>query len=65
MALDSRGRARAGMRIDVGFVDSTGEPTLFICHFENQMNGVFRHTSEVFLKTVELIAELDPLAFLF
>lgn len=50
MALDSRGRARAGMGIDVGVVDSTGEPTLFIGHFENQMNGVFRHTSEGFFE---------------
>ncbi|MCY4159831.1 MAG: CRTAC1 family protein [Bacteroidetes bacterium] len=44
MALDSRGRARAGMGIDAGVVDSTGEPTLFIGHFEDQMNGVYRHS---------------------
>lgn len=44
MALDPRGRARAGMGIDAGVVDSTGEPTLFIGHFEREMNGIYRHT---------------------
>ena len=44
MALDLRGRARAGMGIDAGIVDSTGEPTIFIGHFQDQMNGVYRYT---------------------
>jgi len=43
-ALDSRGRARAGMGIDAGMMDSTGATTIFIGHFENQMNGVYRYT---------------------
>lgn len=48
-ALDVRGRARAGMGIDAGVVDPTGETTIFIGHFENQMNGVYRYApSRVF-----------------
>lgn len=43
-ALDTRGRARAGMGMDAGVVDPTGESTIFIGHFENQMNGVYRTT---------------------
>jgi len=50
MALDSRGRARAGMGVDAGVVDSTGEPTIFIGHFEDQMNGVYRYTSSGFFE---------------
>ena len=43
-ALDTRGRARAGMGLDAGIVDATAETTVFIGHFENQMNGVYRYT---------------------
>ena len=50
MALDSRGQARAGMGVDAGVADSTGEPTLFIGHFEGQMNGVYRYTSSGFFE---------------
>jgi len=43
IAFDERGRARAGMGITAGVVDSTGEETLFIGNFSNQMTGVYRH----------------------
>ena len=44
-ALDIRGRARAGMGLDAGVMDTTGATTIFIGHFEDQMNGVYRYTS--------------------
>ena len=44
-ALDIRGQARAGMGIDAGVVDSTGEATIVIGHFESQMNGVYRYSA--------------------
>lgn len=42
LALDEGGKARAGMGIDVGFVDKTGEETIFIGNFSNEMIGVYR-----------------------
>ncbi len=50
IAFDSRGRARAGMGIDAGVVDSTGNPTIFIGHFEDQMNGVYRYSFSGFFE---------------
>ncbi len=41
-ALDESGKARAGMGIDVGVVDDTGEETIFVGNFSNEMIGVYR-----------------------
>jgi hypothetical protein len=43
MAYDENGKARAGMGIDIGVVDETGEPTLFVGNFSKEMIGVYRH----------------------
>lgn len=43
LAYDDRGRARAGMGIDVGPVDSTLLPTMFVGNFSNEMIGVYRY----------------------
>ncbi len=48
IAFDERGRARAGMGIDAGVVDSTNETTVFIGHFSSEMVGVYRHKSNGF-----------------
>lgn len=45
IAFDENGRARAGMGIDIGVVDQTGEETVFIGHFSGEMVGVYRHVS--------------------
>ncbi|MCY4158963.1 MAG: CRTAC1 family protein [Bacteroidetes bacterium] len=44
IAFDERGRARAGMGVDVGVVDQTGEETIFIGHFSGEMVGVYQHS---------------------
>ena len=44
MAYDENGKARAGMGIDVGIVDSSGEPTLFVGNFSKEMISTYRHT---------------------
>lgn len=62
MALDLRGRARAGMGIDAGIVDSTGEPTIFIGHFQDQMNGVYRYTSSGFFEERGPKSGIGPLS---
>ncbi len=43
IAFDEQGRARAGMGLDAGVVDETGEETLFVGNFSNEMIGVYRH----------------------
>ena len=43
MAYDENGKARAGMGIDVGIVDATGEPTLFVGNFSKEMISTYRH----------------------
>ncbi len=43
IAYDENGGARAGMGIDVGIVDHTGEETVFVGNFSREMIGVFRH----------------------
>lgn len=62
MALDMRGRARAGMGIDVGVVDSTEEPTIFIGHFQDQMNGVYRYTPSGFFEERGPKSGIGPLS---
>ncbi|MEJ2050469.1 MAG: CRTAC1 family protein [Calditrichota bacterium] len=44
IAFDEVGKARAGMGVDAGVVDSTGEISIFVGNFSNEMIGVFRHT---------------------
>ena len=44
IAFNRHGRARAGMGIDTGVVDSTNEETVFIGNFSREMIGVFRHS---------------------
>ncbi len=43
MAYDENGKARAGMGIDIGIVDDSGEPTLFVGNFSKEMISAFRH----------------------
>lgn len=43
MAYDENGKARAGMGIDVGVVDETGQATLFVGNFSKEMISVFRY----------------------
>ncbi|MEM1096520.1 MAG: CRTAC1 family protein, partial [Bacteroidota bacterium] len=45
MAYDERGRTRAGMGMEIGITDTTGQPTLFVANFSNEMVGVYRQTA--------------------
>ena len=44
VAFSEHGEARAGMGIDIGVTDDTGEPTIFVGNFSEEMIGVYRHT---------------------
>ena len=43
VALDRRGSPRAGMGVDVGVVDSTGEISIFVGNFSQESVSVWRH----------------------
>lgn len=43
IAYDENGKARAGMGIDTGIVDSTGNVSVFVGNFSKEMIGVYRH----------------------
>ncbi|NQV71955.1 CRTAC1 family protein [bacterium] len=43
LAFDERGRARAGMGIDVGFADQTEMPMVVVGNFSDEMMGVYRY----------------------
>ncbi len=43
IAFNEEGKARAGMGTDAGVVDETGQETVFIGNFSNEMIGVYRH----------------------
>ena len=45
VAYDQHGQARAGMGVDAGVVDSTGETTIFVGNFTQETVSVFRHAS--------------------
>ena len=40
---DERGRARAGMGVDAGYIDQTGGVSIFVGNFSDQMIGVYRY----------------------
>jgi hypothetical protein len=44
IAFDENGRARAGMGVDTGVVDTTGEVSIFVGNFTDEMIGVYRYT---------------------
>ena len=43
IAFDKNGKARAGMGVDAGVMDSTGQPTIFISNFAREMVGAYRY----------------------
>lgn len=46
IAYDKHGKARAGMGVDVGVVDSTGQVSIFVGNFSDETAGVYRHTGQ-------------------
>ena len=46
IAYDENGRARAGMGIDAGVVDDSGNETVFVGNFSKEMIGVYRYNGD-------------------
>ncbi len=44
VAFDRHGKPRAGMGIDTGVIDSTGQTSIIVGNFSDEMAGVYRHT---------------------
>ncbi|GIV60896.1 MAG: RNA-binding protein [Rhodothermaceae bacterium] len=47
-AYDEHGRARAGMGLDAGVIDTTGQVTVFVANFAGEMIGAYRHEGDGF-----------------
>lgn len=45
IAYGEHGEARAGMGVDIGIVDTTGMPSVFVGNFSSEMIGVYRRTA--------------------
>ena len=43
LAFDRNGKARAGMGVDVGVIDSTNRPTVFVANFSREMVGAYQY----------------------
>ncbi len=48
VALDQNGTPRAGMGVDSGVIDSTGEVTILVGNFSDEMVSVWRHEGDGF-----------------
>jgi hypothetical protein len=46
IAYDENGRTRAGMGVDAGVVDNTGEQTVFVGNFSKEMIAAYRHMGD-------------------
>ena len=46
LAFDEHGQARGGMGIDIGVIDSTGQPSVIIGHFSKEMIGLYRQVGD-------------------
>ncbi|NKN80744.1 CRTAC1 family protein, partial [Weissella cibaria] len=67
-AYDEHGRARAGMGLDAGVIDTTGQVTVFVANFAGEMIGAYRHEGDGFFvdraRTVRIgTASLNLLTF--
>ena len=58
MAYGPSGKARAGMGVDAGIVDRTGEVTIFVGNFQNEMFSVYRYFPEGFFADYSEISRL-------
>ncbi len=64
IAFNDEGKARAGMGIDVGVVDTTGRPTVFIGNFSQERMGVFRFAGNGLFDTRDVASGLGNATFM-
>ena len=64
MAYGENGEARAGMGIDAGVVDSSGNTTIFIGNFSNEMVGVYSYSGKGWFNDRSAISKIGRPSFL-
>ncbi len=65
MAFDETGKARAGMGIDAGIVDGSGEVSIFIGNFQNEMIGVYRYMGNGFFMDRAALSKIGRVSLQF
>lgn len=64
MAYGENGEARAGMGIDAGVVDSSGNTTIFIGNFSNEMVGVYNYSGKGWFNDRSALSKIGRASFL-
>jgi len=64
MAYGENGEARAGMGIDAGVVDSSGNTTIFIGNFSNEMVGVYSYSGKGWFNDRSALSKIGRPSFL-
>ena len=64
MAYGENGEARAGMGIDAGVVDSSGNTTIFIGNFSNEMVGVYSYSGKGWFNDRSALSKIGRSSFL-
>lgn len=63
MAFDETGKARAGMGIDAGVVDGSGEVSIFVGNFQNEMIGVYRYVGNGYFMDRAALSKIGRVSF--
>ena len=64
MAYGENGEARAGMGIDAGVVDSSGNTTIFIGNFSNEMVGVYNYSGKGWFNDRSALSKIGRASYL-
>ncbi len=64
IAFDEIGNARAGMGIDVGVVDNSGQESIFIGNFSSETIGVYKHEGNELFTDRAAASRIGPPSFL-
>ena len=64
IALSGDGEASAGMGVDVGYIDGSGEPTVFIGNFSREALSVFQHQASGRFRNVTTTSRIGRPSYL-
>ena len=64
MAYGENGEARAGMGIDAGVVDSSGNTSIFIGNFSSEMIGVYTYSSKGWFNDISALSRIGRASYL-
>ena len=64
MAYGENGEARAGMGIDAGVLDSSGNTSIFVGNFSSEMIGVYTYSSKGWFNDISAISKIGRASYL-